>query len=386
MVRRFSSPVCRVMPKVERLPSGSYRVRFVDPWGRRAVITRKTAADTRAAYKRALGDMARGEYVDPRHGRTTLADWAEDWLTGARNLGPGGRDMYRQALMHILPQLGNLPLGKLSAGDIDRYLEAKLDTLAPSTVHRHYRVLHRMLAVAVDRHMIPRNPCQHVQPPKVPRPELTVLDVGQVDKLADAITPRYRAWVYVAAYGGLRWSETVGLRRKNVQISRENPRGHSLTTARLAVVEQLVRRRDGTWDRGQTKTGNVRTVTLPGFAADELAAHLDQYAQPDPDGLVFPTRNGTPMYGGSWTSNVFKRALQRAGLPDIRIHDLRHTSVSLALEAGGRLEVVQERHGHSSIRVTSDVYGHTYAGADETVAAALDDLHAKAQRARLRVV
>jgi len=204
------------MPKVERLPSGSYRIRYTDPWGRRAVITRKTAADVRVAHRQIVSAMARGEYVDPRHGRTTLADWADAWLEGARNVGPGGRDIYRQALDHIVPELGNIPLGKLSAGDIDRYIASKLQRppdgrpakglahspeastdqsqgLAPSTVHRHYRTIHRMLAVAVDRGMIARNPAEHVQPPKVRRREITPLTVDQVDALAEAITPRYRA-------------------------------------------------------------------------------------------------------------------------------------------------------------------------------------------------
>jgi len=140
------------MPKVERLPSGSYRIRYTDPWGRRAVVTRKTAADVRAVHRQIVSAMARGEYVDPRRGRTTVAEWAEDWLAGARNLGPGGRDVYRQALDdHIIPALGKIPLGKLTAGDIDRYLTDKLTTpvgtgkkarpRAPSTVHRHYRIL-----------------------------------------------------------------------------------------------------------------------------------------------------------------------------------------------------------------------------------------------------
>jgi len=365
---------CRVVPKVERLPSGSYRIRYTDPWGRRAVITKKTAADVRAAHRQIVSAVARGEYVDPRRGRTTVGEWAEAWLEGARNVGPGGRDIYRQALDHILPELGKIPLGKLSAGDIDRYIVLKLGTLAPSTVHRHYRTIHRMLAVAVDRGMIARNPCEHVQPPKVPRRELTVLTVDQVDALAAAISPRYRAWVYVAVYGGLRWSETVGLRRRNV----DGPT--------IRVVEQLVRRRDGTWDRCEPKVGSRRTVTLPEFASKEVHDHLFRYALPGDDGLVFPTRNGTPMQGPSWSANTFRRALTNAGLPRIRVHDLRHTSVSLALDAGGRLEVVQERHGHSSIRVTADTYSHRYAGADEAVAAALDEMHARAQRARLHAV
>jgi len=119
--------------KIERTPSGSYRIRYTDPWGRRAVITRSTAADVRAVHKRLMGDMSRGEYVDPRRGRTTLAQWAEDWLLGARNLGAGGRDIYRQALDdHILPELGKIPVGKLTAADIDRYLTAEAGPLAPS--------------------------------------------------------------------------------------------------------------------------------------------------------------------------------------------------------------------------------------------------------------
>lgn len=376
------------MPKPQKLPSGSYRIRFTDQFGRRTSITAPTAADTRAAYKKALGDMARGDYVDPRKGRTTLNTWADDWLSGARNVGAGGRDIYRQSLNRILPELGKMPLGKITAADIDRYIGLRLGTHAPSTTHRDYRTLHRLFAVAVQRGMIPRNPCEHVQPPKVPRREISVLTVDQVDRLADAMTrptgrklkpgdpidSRWRAWVFVAAYGGLRWSETVGLRRRNV----DGPT--------IRVVEQLVRRRDGTWDRCQPKVGSRRTVTLPTFAADELAVHLDTYSQPGDDGLVFPTRKGTPVQGPSWTGNTFRRALERAGLPHIRVHDLRHTSVSLALDAGARLEVVQERHGHSSIKTTSDVYGHRYAGADAQVAAALDELHARAQRARLRAV
>jgi len=360
------------MPKVERLPSGSYRVRFSDPWGRRAVITRRTAADVRAAYRLALGDMSRGKYVDPKLGRVTLERWSEDWLAGARNLGPGGLATYRRDLTrYVLPALGKMPLGKLTPQTIDGYLNSL--TLAPSSAHRHYRLLHRCLAVAVERGLIAKNPCDPVQPPKVPRRARTVLTIEQVDALADAISDRYRAWVFVAAYGELRWSETVGLRRGRVD------------GAVVQVLEQLVRR-GREWDRCEPKAGSKRAVTLPGFAANELAAHLDTYSLPGPDGLVFPTRNGTPPQAPSWTANTFKRALRRAGLPDIRVHDLRHTGISLAIDAGANPKLSQIRAGHSSIGVHYNVYGHLYPAADQAVADALDNLRAESQRRRLRAV
>ncbi len=426
---------------ITKTPYGTFTARWSDPWGRRTSRTFKTKADARAHLRKVQGDMARGEYANPRKGRVTLDRWADDWLAGARNLSRGGRDTYRRDLdRHILPALGKVPVGKLSASDVDRYLTEAGRSLAPSTVHRHYRTLRRMLEVARERGLIAVNPCDKVQPPRVPRMELTVLDAGQVDALAAAISPRYRAWVYVMAYGGLRWSEAVGLRRRHVtrglppvasfpdlsqgrraqrpgDTSSEQgdtlhtnhrgagedpeepfsrfaaaPSGVTPTQRRpehhtqIVVVEQLVHRGRGEWERTEPKAGSRRTITLPGFVAAELAEHLDRFSLPGPDGLVFPTRNGTSLQAGSFRSNVFGRALARAGLPHIRVHDLRHTAASLAIAAGGHSKAVQARMGHSSITMTMDRYGHLFDAADGEVAAQLDALREKTRRERLTIV
>lgn len=361
------------MPKPERLPSGRFRIRYRDPWGRRVGRVFDTAADARAHYRKVQGDIARGDYVDPRRARTPLAEWADEWLAGARNLSTGARETYRRDLdRHILPELGKIPIGRLDPATIDRYL-AGVD-LAPSSVHRHYRTLHRMLRVAVDRGLIARNPCGPVEPPRIPPVDRRVLDVDEVDRLADKISPRYRAWLLVAVYGGLRWGESIGLRRRHV------------AGPVLQIREQLVRRRSGEWERVEPKARSIRTITLPAFVADELDGHLDAYSAAGPDGLVFCTRNGTPPRSSSFRSNVLGRALVKAELPSIRIHDLRHTAVSLAIAAGVDPKASQARAGHSSIGIHLDTYGHLYPAADAAVAASLDDLHARAQRARLRAV
>jgi integrase len=231
-----------------------------------------------------------------------------------------------------------------------------------------------MLEVARLRGIIARNPCEHVEPPVVPRVERPVLDPLGVEALADTIAPRYRAWVYVMCYGTLRWSEAVGLRRMDVD------------GARLSVAGQLVHRGRGVWERVEPKAGSRRVVTLPGFAAGELVSHVETYSLPGPDGLVFPTRNGTPVQSPSFTANVFKRALRKAGLPAMRIHDLRHTAVSLALAAGIDPKTSQTRAGHRSSSLHLDLYGHMFEGADAAVAGRLDDLRAEALRSRLRAV
>lgn len=360
---------------IERTNSGTYRVRWRDDTGTQRAKSFRRKIDAQNFEAQTRLDLQRGTYIAPTAGTITLRAWADEWLAGARNLGAGGRDTYRRDLdRHILPALGGLQLRRVTDSAIDRYLTAELDRgLAPSTVHRHYRTLHRMLGVAVDRGRIPRNPCGPVTPPKIEHTEMRFLDLGQVEALAAAIHPRYRAWVYLAAHGGPRWSECVGLRRARV----DGPR--------VTIAEQLVRRSDRRWHRDAPKTkAGRRTIVVPGFVADELAAHLDQWAAPDADGLVFPNRAGNPLISSSFTGNVFKPALVRAGLdPAVRIHDLRHTAVTLAIAVGAHPKAIQARMGHASISVTLDRYGHLFPEQDSMIAGELDRLRTGWALARL---
>lgn len=350
------------MASIERTPAGTWRTRWRDDTGRGRAKTFKRKADA----QRFAADVLNGDYIAPYVGNLTVAAWADTWLTGALSLGQGGRDTYRRDLdRYILPALGDVPLRRLTAERIDIYLAAELEAgLAASTVHRHYRTLRRMAQVAVERQRLVRNPCDLVTPPRPDHREMRFLTPAQVDALAEAISPRYRAWVYVACYAGLRWSETVGLRRAHVQGDR------------ITVTEQLIRRADREWHRDPPKTrAGRRVVGVPAFLADELTAHLAVWSQPGPDGLVFPNRGGRPMNNPSFRGTVFSPALRRAGIaPGLRIHDLRHTAVALAVAAGAHPKAIQARHGHASITVTLDRYGHLFPEADATVATRLDAL------------
>lgn len=352
---------------IETTPAGTYRARWRDDTGKQRAKTFRRKQDARDFLKEVHGNLARGTYIAPTAGLTTVSDWADQWLASAHNLKRGGRETYRRDLdRYILPTLGDLPLKRLTPAAIDAYLAAELERgLAPSTVNRHYRTLHRMCAVAVARTKLAQNPCTLVEVPTVPKSEMRFLTLDQVEQLADAIAPRYRAWVLIAAYGGIRWSEGVGLQRSMV-----------LDGDTLAIGSQLIRRADKTWDRSEPKTARgVRKVRLPATVADELGGHLDTYTGPDPGALVFPNQHGSPMNGPSFTGNVFKPALRRSGIDEgVRIHDLRHTAVALAVEAGAHPKAIQARMGHASIQVTLDRYGHLFPEMDGRVAEGLDGL------------
>ena len=89
--------------------------------------------------------------------------------------------------------------------------------------------------------------------------------------------------------------------------------------------------------------------------------------------FVFTHPDGTPL-DPSTVSHAFNKIIRKAGLPPIRLHDLRHTHASLLLQADAYPQIVQERLGHLSIRVTRDTYSHVMAGLQEAVAQRFDDL------------
>lgn len=91
--------------------------------------------------------------------------------------------------------------------------------IAPSSVHRHFRVLRRVLNVAVATELLQRSPCDGVKAPSVPATEMRFLPAPEVSRLAESITPAFRALVHTAAYSGLRWGELTGLRRAKLDLS-----------------------------------------------------------------------------------------------------------------------------------------------------------------------
>jgi integrase len=219
-----------------------------------------------------------------------------------------------------------------------------------------------MLQVVVDKQKIFVNPCARVEPPRVPKREMAFLSWHEVAALANAHNDRLRTLIYFAVDTGMRWSELVGLRRGDVDVA----------TRKVRVTSQLVRLETGEWLRKEPKTpASIRSITISQFTANLLTSHLDAYSASGADGLVFPNDAGNPLASSSFWNNHFRPALARAGV-QCRVHDLRHTSVALAIAAGAHPKAIQSRMGHSSLNVTLDRYGHLFPELDESIANAFD--------------
>ncbi len=156
---------------VEKRPSdGKYRARYRDPLGRQRCRSFSRMAEANRFLVEMESDKARGSWIDPRGADMPLAVWADEFMRLSRRLSPTSQQTYRRDLgKYVLPRFGAYRIGRLPADEIENWLNDEMDAgIAPSSVHRHYRTLRRVLQVAVEKQKIIANPCTASPPPGSP--------------------------------------------------------------------------------------------------------------------------------------------------------------------------------------------------------------------------
>lgn len=332
--------------------------------------TRREAED---ALSDILSKIPRGEYVAPS--KVLFGEYLETWVAGLRR-APLTIAAYQGVIRHHVPaELKRKPVQAVSTADL-KALYARLSGagLAPSTVRRVHNVLHRALEDAVGDQVIRNVASRKTEPPRATRKPTGTWSVRELREFLAAVEADRlaAAWRFVAMTG-VRRGELLGLRWRDVG------------EAHASIVQTVIPTGGKRWEFSETKTGKGRMIDLDPKTVSALRAHRDAQqlereawgeAYVDHD-LVFCRENGEPLDPNRF-SEVFTAAVKQAGLPAIRFHDLRHTHATHMLAAGVHPKVVQERLGHSSIKITLDLYSHVTPGmqrdAAAKVAAAVDEV------------
>jgi integrase len=308
--------------------------------------------------------------------QVTLEDYMSTWLDGkALSQRPQTVWQYRQiASQHILPSLGGMRLQEIQPPHLNRlYLTKREEGRGARTVQLIHTVLHCVLKQAVRDGILGRNPADGVQRPKVEQTEMHILSEEQAQSLVIASQgSRYGMLYYLALMTGMREGELLGLKWSDLDWAK----------GVLNVQRQLQHMKGQGYVLipPKTKAGR-REIKLGQETLERLTVHRehqdlqravsgDRWEEND---LIFPNTIGKPtacehMY------MEFKRMLKRNGLPDIRFHDLRHTSLSFLLDSGTPVNTVQRRAGHSKASVTTDTYGHSMAHSEDDAAARIEEM------------
>lgn len=196
------------------------------------------------------------------------------------NTKAGYRSILRQ---YLRPAFAAYPLARIDVLAVRTWLaKMEVDGVGQATRAKAYRLLARILGAAVEARYLAVNPCGIRRAASEGVPEMRIATVGQVAAIANRVPPRYRALVLVAAFGGLRWGELVGLRRKRVDLERGT----------VTVAEQLLEV-NGAFSVGPPKSAaGRRTVTLPAVVVEALAEHLRRYTAKSPEAFVFLSSQG----------------------------------------------------------------------------------------------
>ena len=331
---------------------------------RRGFPTRKAA---QAALTKILGTMSDHSYVTPS--RLTLTEFIETrWLPAvAGELRVSTHASYSRNLrLHILPVLGAVPLQTLDASTLTA-LYQRLATqgrkdhlggrpLSTTTVRYIHTIVRSALQTAYEWDLTPRNVADRAKPPKPKargdrHERINTWPHGTLRQfLHQSEGERLHPLWLLLATTGLRRGEAIGLTWQALDLD----------LGTLSVRRSLVDVDCGRpiWSDPKTSRGR-RVVALDSTTLEALRQvqtrteadrHLAGSAYED-HGLVFTHQDGSPLHPDT-TSKNFTRRVEQLGQPRIRLHDLRHTWATLALESGIHPKVVQERLGHANVSIT----------------------------------
>ncbi len=363
-----------------------YRGSYFTADGRRRSVSGKTKTEARAALRRAMADSDRGLVFDADG--LTLGEYLDRWLSDsvADTVKATTFERYEQITrLHLKPALGKVKLKSITPAHMRGLYREKLDgdltndvePLSSRTVRYMHTTLHKALKQAVMDGLIPRNATEAVKPPQPSREEMHPLTPDEAKhflKTAHDTGDRLEALYVLAVHTGLRQGELLGLKWDDVDLE-----GGSLQVRRTLAITKA-----GPVFTTPKTSGSRRSVKLTNAATTALQSHLKrQLAEIDKvgslwnpgeyDGLIFASETGEPLDRRKVTARKFKNLLKRAGLPEIRFHDLRHTAATLLLSKNVNPKIVSEMLGHSTIAITLDTYSHVLPNMRDQAAKAMEE-------------
>lgn len=363
---------------IRKRPDGRWEARYTtgfDPKTGKQIqrsIYGKTQKEVRQKLNQVTAEIDSGDYLEPSGMK--LSDWLDSWMTDySGDKKYSTMKHYRAACeTHIKPRLGDVPLSKLNAVMVQKFYnslshpEDGEKALSPKTVKNVHGILSKAMSQAVRNGLIKFNPCEGAVLPKVSKKEIRPLNNEQVKgllELADS-DEVYGILLKLIVLTGLREAEAMGLTWDCVDFEKGT----------ILVNKQLQKRPKsaGGMVFSSLKNGKPRLLRPAPYVMQLLRQRQEQqrkqrleageaweeWHDAQAEGfLVFTTLTGSYL-SPQTVYNHFKVMAAKLGVPNARVHDLRHTFAVLSLENGDDIKTVQGNLGHATAAFTLDVYGH----------------------------
>lgn len=367
-----------------------WKVRYVDPDGaeKLRVFKLKGEAD-RFAVEQEHRKLS-GSYVDPKLGRKTFREYAEEWRSSQAHRGSTAEGLESRLRLHVYPFIGDRPISAIRPTELQGLIRDRAEALSPASLELLATWIRTIFKAAVADRIITSSPASRLRLPAVAeKAPVRPLELDQVDAVAAELPERLRAITVLGVGAGLRSGEALGVTLDRVDFLRRT----------LTVDRQLSTPTGKPTRLSAPKTkASRRVIPLPDVVVDALAAHVaafppaeleieNELDQRERVRLLFTTAAGEPYRRNRW-AEIWARAIGSAGLPKgTRFHLLRHTYASLLIRAGCSVKVVQARLGHATAQETLETYAHLWPDDDDRTRAAVDEaLRARSDQDRTNEV
>lgn len=360
---------------IYRTADGGWEASVTMRQGVRRRLRRASYAEAVKARDQLLVERDRLLDVDRRWTVNAMLDeWLEELKiqVRSRTIRPRTWETYEAICRRYLkPELGSTRAALLTPHQYRQFQSALLveDTrrkrpaLAPAYVANIRTTLSSAYRWALAEERVPRNPVEVIRPPKIPPYEARPLTVAETIATFKAIDGHRHGplWRFMIATG-CRWQDAAGLLLVYVDLVNLLV----VFVRALGRVPKEFREQDGrVWEIGEQKSLasrrihplaslGVMAVVQQLAVVEKLKARAGKRWQEH--GLVFPSGVGTPLKNAR-VGEAWHQAMEDAGLPDVRLHDLRHTMVTLQRQAGTDLRTIRDLVGHASVEMT-DLYAH----------------------------
>ena len=355
---------------IKQRSPGSWQIRVFlgrDPQGkiiRRNETVRGKKADAERRLREILTELDHG--ITPPQQRYKLAQWLDQWM--ADLIIPNRRqktvDRYQGDIRkHIVPHLGHVEIAKLAPSQIqDLYSKLLRDGKKPKGVQMIHNILSGAMKHALRMELITRDPVAAVTPPSAPKVEAFSPEIAQVQGLlrtAESLEHYFWPYIHLIAYTGMRRGEGLALMWENLDLDKQTLQ----IKASLVITSQGV-----ALEPPKTASGR-RTVVLDDLTVTVLRQHrtrqleLAQQLGVAPPAIVFPRQDLQGWCHPNTLSHAVESLAKKAGCPQITLRSLRHFHATVVLHENKENPVVaSQRLGHSSVSITTDIYGHVLPG------------------------
>ena len=304
-----------------------------------------------------------------------FGEWVEFWYENhckpivRPNTQRGYEDFIR---LYILPKLGSVPLNRLTANDLQQFInwmrrdgrsdhrESRGEGLSSNTIRHCYGLCRRALEEAAVEKLIPKNPAKECKLPSAKPKELTILNREELQKLLiQARAEGYYEVFLLELTTGLRVGELMALRWDDL----------NLKTGELRIERQVCQIKGELLIQPPKTKASIRTVILP----PPVVTALKKYKQTVCSRWMFPSpkKEDAPI-APSVVSHRLAKILKHAGCKKVRFHDLRHVFATNALEHGMDVKTLSTIIGHTSSATTLNIYAHVTSDIQRQAAAKID--------------